>query len=234
MGSFSSLNARNGLNKVAVCAAFLDLFFPNRCLLCSNRIPSSLFYCPKCAKELNELQPLPFAFSGKRNVTKTFAHSSYSSSLSKVIRAYKYSMVEVLADHLAFFLFQLIQYWGLQIQFLIPVPAHPASVRSRGFSNTLLICKRLQKHYLPDLILLQPIRRQEWNYRPQASLSSEEERKENVSGVFFLKKGTILPPKVFLFDDIYTSGATITALSQVLSPLVEELQLLVLAIKEKK
>jgi len=165
---------------------------------------------------------------GFGKVERFYCFSDTNTVLYDLVKAYKYHPQKDLAKHLSFFLFRLIDFWHASVPFIIPLPAHPASIRTRGFSNTRLILDRLKQRFIPDLTILEPAVRREWSYRPQASLVEEEERKANVRDVFRIKKGTILPERIALFDDVYTTGATVAEYCRVLAPYVKQIDLFIL------
>ncbi len=215
--------------RASTTKAFLDLFFPNHCPICQERVSGARYLCPVCEKILEDMVPAPVLGEGFGKVERFYCFSDTDSVLYDLVKAYKYLPQKELAKHLAFFLFRLIDFWHASVPFIIPLPAHPASIRTRGFSNTRLILDRLKQRYIPDLTILEPAQRREWSYRPQASLTDETERKENVRDVFRLKKGTILPERIALFDDVYTTGATVAEYCRVLAPYVRRIDLFVLA-----
>jgi ComF family protein len=231
LDTFTALNTRKGPTKFPFLGASLDLFFPNTCLLCQERIQSTVFYCHGCEQELDELAPSPLPETGKGKLNRIYSFTDNTDILYGLIKAYKYVPRESLADHLSFFLYRLLAYWDIKTPFILPVPAHPASIRQRGFSNTERILISLKHRYLPDLQIIQPLRRVEWNYQPQASFKEEEKRKHNVRNVFKIKRGTIIPESIVLFDDVYTSGATVSEICRVLSPFTKNIDLFVLVRK---
>jgi len=228
LDTLTSINTRKGPEERPLLKAFLDLFFPNPCPLCNERTSAGRYLCASCEKALDELLPAPVLGKGSGKVARLHYYSVEDSPLYELIKAYKYLPRKGLADHLALFLYRLIVFWRVSVPFIIPLPAHPASIRARGFSNTRLILDRLKVRFMPEITILDPVVRREWSYRPQASLIDEAKRKDNVRGVFRVKKGTILPERVALFDDVYTTGATVAEYCRVLAPLVKEIDLFLL------
>jgi len=228
LDTLASVNTRKGPEERPLLKAFLDLFFPNRCPICQESASAARYVCPDCERSLTGLLPTPFLGEGFGKVERFYCFSDTNTVLYDLVKAYKYHPQKDLAKHLSFFLFRLIDFWHASVPFIIPLPAHPASIRTRGFSNTRLILDRLKQRFIPDLTILEPAVRREWSYRPQASLVEEEERKANVRDVFRIKKGTILPERIALFDDVYTTGATVAEYCRVLAPYVKQIDLFIL------
>lgn len=94
---------------------------------------------------------------------------------------------------------------------LVPIPLHPARVRERGFSQTLILSNLLSKiTNLPTKKVL--IRRK--HTKPQVKLSSNK-RWHNVKGVFQVN-GDVVGQDLILVDDVMTTGATVNEATRVL------------------
>jgi len=95
---------------------------------------------------------------------------------------------------------------------LVPVPSRPAALRRRGFDNTGLICRHLEKRCSTET--LDVLKRA--NGSQQKSLGYHE-RFLNIRGKISLKKPVPHHVQhVVLFDDVFTSGATADACAAVL------------------
>ena len=210
------LNSRKYINMASIQGAIFNLFFPNSCLICKESADSSVFLCPKCLSELSELKPSVVPVEPNGELEFVFFHSSYSSILGKLIKAYKYSSYPALSGFLAFFLYETINHNSIKIPFIVPVPSHQAAMRDRGFSNTCLILKKLKENFIEEISILNLIGRKDKIYRPQASIRGISERKKNVEDIFFLKNDSLIPEEIIIFDDIFTSGATLNSISKIL------------------
>ncbi|RLV11342.1 ComF family protein [Streptococcus iniae] len=82
---------------------------------------------------------------------------------------------------------------------VIPVPLSLERQKERGFNQVIGIIEAGNLDY-SDLILKQDVESQ--------SKRNKKER-ENSVNPFVLKKGIVLPDKVLIVDDIYTTGTTI-------------------------
>jgi len=88
---------------------------------------------------------------------------------------------------------------------LVPVPAHPARLRSRGFDPAELLARSLARR--AGLPLRAALRRDRARSR-QLGASREERLRAGRLG--FAPRGPA-PPQVVLVDDVHTTGATLGA-----------------------
>jgi len=95
---------------------------------------------------------------------------------------------------------------------IIPIPTIAPHIRARGFGHTEIVTKRLARiqSLKCDLNLL---------LRTDSSVQHGlklAERKKQAKKAFEINTKRPVPSEVLLFDDIYTTGATIIAASQIL------------------
>ena len=111
---------------------------------------------------------------------------------------------------------------------IIPVPMHRKKKAIRGYNQTELIVKELAKKVGIQVVLDVLVKTK--NNKVQSSLNKEE-RKNNVENVYKLtNQEKIKNKKVLIFDDIYTTGATIEAcIEEVLKAEVKQIGVLTLA-----
>jgi predicted amidophosphoribosyltransferase len=95
---------------------------------------------------------------------------------------------------------------------LVPIPSRYEADRIRGIKHIHELVKEVNKLYpVNSHALLKHVRK----VKDQATLTHLE-RLENLQGAFAIRDGQPTPAKVFLVDDLVTSGATIKAAADAL------------------
>ena len=96
---------------------------------------------------------------------------------------------------------------------VVPVPLHPARLRERGFNPAGLLARAVAEAAgLPHRPrALERLR----DTRSQTGLDRRA-RARNVAGAFGPGPGPPLPPRIWLVDDVFTTGATLEAAAQAL------------------
>jgi ComF family protein len=188
---------------------FLNFFLKPPCPLCDRATIDPL--CLYCQRQLLETQ-LQREILPQSNI---FAWGNYQGALKRTIAACKYKNHPELATHLGNLLGKAwLQCYPHQQQLrVIPIPLHPDKQKERGFNQATLIAQGFcQQTRLPIDESLQRIR----STQAQFQLSPID-RQRNLQNAFQLSPNHKLVGKsVLLIDDIYTTGATISATSQVL------------------
>ena len=210
-----------------------EFFFPNGCILCGasllgNSAPLQPL-CNACAASILEQQIRSercricgAVLTSEDSICmrcreKTYAFDAhispymYSGDIPALLSAYKNGGYRSIARFFAYLssIHLSEQFAGLP---LVPVPSRPMTRHKRGFDNTGLICRHLNRLY--GIRVLYILARS--NGKPQKSLDYNE-RFSNLEGKISLKHTPDpLPPRVVLFDDVFTSGATADACAAVL------------------
>ena len=98
---------------------------------------------------------------------------------------------------------------------IIPVPLHPERERERGFNQALLLAKELSR--LSGLPLDEhAMVRRSHTKRHRAGMDAKA-RRQSVAGAFALRhKDLVKGKRVLLVDDVFTTGATVSAGAEVL------------------
>lgn len=173
----------------------MDLLFPKRCVGC-GRI--GRYFCFDCRKMIRYIdraaQPIHFFH--------------YEGVIQKAIKALKYRYVSDLASE---FVSLIPPLTIAKADMLIPIPLHPVRLRERGYNQAevlgTLIAKKLGIPMRTDIL------KRVKKTTPQVEMKKRSERLKNMEGVFVSNKvsGTII-----LFDDVYTTGATMQSAANVL------------------
>lgn len=105
----------------------------------------------------------------------------------------------------------MIRGWGPDL--IMPVPLHKRRRRKRGYNQAGILGRRLGRLLGIRVDDKSLVRRAYTD--PQKKLGRRE-RKKNLRNAFALKESFKPVPAVLLVDDIYTTGNTIDAVSEVL------------------
>jgi len=98
---------------------------------------------------------------------------------------------------------------------LVPLPLHPSREKERGFNQSELLAEIISKTF--NLPLEKNILIRAKNTRAQAELTDWEERQANLQNAFTVADPENLKGKnIILVDDVYTSGATMSAAAETL------------------
>ena len=96
---------------------------------------------------------------------------------------------------------------------IIPIPVHRLKKRQRGFNQAELVAKELGKLIHVPVVTNYLIRSEKTT--PQKELTRLQ-RKANLKKAFAIARTGVSYERVLLIDDIYTTGATIDAVSEIL------------------
>lgn len=217
---------------------FRDLFFPKFCLgcgregsflcqdcrhgldigeynfcLCKNSpqtLPprSIIGKCPKCYNK--KLDGLYFALAYKekpltRKLIHQFKYQPYLKGLAPVFAS-------VLVEHFIKTEKNTDIIW--QNSVLIPVPLHRKKFNERGYNQSEELAKELAKILKIPVVSDALIKTKET--KPQMTLKKEE-REKNLENAFKIKNPELFQSKkIFLVDDVYTTGSTMQECAQIL------------------
>lgn len=105
----------------------------------------------------------------------------------------------------------------LQGALVVPVPLHPRKERRRGFNQSLEILRHLHRR-VPGGIEIRPLLRRVIDTDSQTR-ADRKERMQRVRGAFGVDDRAELPApetRCVLFDDVFTTGATLNACANAL------------------
>ena len=98
--------------------------------------------------------------------------------------------------------------------YIIPIPLHKYRYNKRGYNQTYLILKELNKKQ--HIKILNDVLIKKKNIKPQSSLNKID-RANNIKNAYEIKNiKKIQNKKILLFDDIFTTGNTTNECSRIL------------------
>lgn len=180
------------------------------CAACDAALPHlDALCCPACALPTPDGATCGHCLSQPPLFARTAAVFSYGFPLDKLIHAMKYGERLPLAQALGKKLAQHAGRGSLP-DCIIPMPLHPAKLRTRGFNQSLLLAATVAREL--GIELLPHACRRIRDTPPQSSLPWKE-RKRNVRGAFECDVD-LSGRRVALVDDVLTTGASMEALAE--------------------
>lgn len=216
-------------------AAVIDLVYPRRCPVCGDILKQPKrwgYICPACRRQLSYIEPPVCLQCGKhiedeeqeycddcRKHKKHFIRGYpvfvYDGALRDSVIAFKYKNRREFAD---FYAGEILRRHGAALRELgadglLPVPVHRSRYRKRGYNQAELLAQALSErlgipYYGRELYRVEKT-------HVQKSLN-EKQRQKNLKNAFKRKRNSVKLNRVILVDDIYTTGATVEACTQVL------------------
>jgi len=180
------------------------------CEACNRALPYlDAPHCPRCALPTPNGEICGRCLTHPPRFTRTTAVFSYSFPLDRLIQALKYREQLELAHAFATRLVERIDRDALP-DVVIPMPLHPAKLRTRGFNQSQLLAAQATRQL--DLTLLPQACRRVRDTPSQSALPWKE-RKKNVRNAFRCDVD-LDGKRVALVDDVMTSGASLNALAE--------------------
>jgi ComF family protein len=175
----------------------LDLLWPARCAACDVESGSPL--CAVCAVSLVPPEPGGHRPRGKPPWTTATAQHAYGGQLALAIRRAKRDIVAARARTLG----RLLELPAGAADLIVPVPLHPRRLRARGFNVAAELVRGAG--HPPCLHVLARTR----DTPAQAGLPLRK-RLANVRRAF-TASAKVRDQRILLVDDVWTTGATLTA-----------------------
>jgi competence protein ComFC len=203
-----------------------NLLMPSLCFNCKKKT-KNLILCKRCFKAISFLKPPLCRYCGKPlSAKKTnicqechpedfpfeamFSVAAYREPLAGLIKLFKYGHYDYLSAFLGRLMAAHCTPLGLNPQasdLITSVPIHKYKLKERGYNQSGLLAQYLSKHF--NIPLGDDIIGESANKPSQTKLSPKN-RKLNVYEAFEPLKN-IAGRNVLLIDDVYTTGATVSA-----------------------
>lgn len=216
----------------------LDIIYPRRCPICTEIVRQNgelicqecrekLFYiegftCLKCGKPI-DVEEQEYCFDcvkNKHHYTKGYGIWVYKGAIRKSLANFKYHNKREFAK---FYAQELVHKYGeeisnLKVDAMVPIPIHKHKKAIRGYNQADVLARELGKILKVPVISNLLIRVKDT--QPQKELN-DKQRQKNLEGAFSISekekyKFSKKLKKILLIDDIYTTGSTIEACTNVL------------------
>jgi ComF family protein len=191
--------------------SLLNIFLKPNCPLCGRSTLKVI--CLDCDRQISDCKSSNF----NQNLVEInlFGWGDYDGSLKQAIATCKFENQPQLAQPLGI---KIGEAWNQDLEAqnlvkhcrnlkVVPIPMHTEKLKTRGFNQAELLAQNFCN--LTRLAIAPRILNRVKNTRPQIETKSKQERADNLKAAFTIGK---IPHKyisVLLFDDIYTSGATV-------------------------
>ena len=200
---------------------------PYRCLLCGAAGEHGLDLCGACAAELPRNHvccarcalPLPQAAALCGQCQRrpppwdaAWVPFRYAWPLDRLESRFKFG-ADLAAGRVLSSLWLRESPPAMMPAWLLPVPLHVGRLRERGYNQAIELAKPLASRLGPSLHLNALIRSRA---TPAQTELGALARRRNVRGAFAARQGTAWPAHVALFDDVMTTGATLSECARVL------------------
>lgn len=215
----------------------LDFIYPRRCPICGDIVvpkdekacidckPLLQIIkeprCKKCSKPIdNDEKEYCFDCETKHfHYKKGYALWVYDKRMRKSIADFKYHNRKEYSD---FYVEEILKHYSLSliemgVDALIPIPIHRSKLKTRGYNQAQILASKLGKEL--DILVINDLLIRDKRTLPQKGLN-DKERLKNLIQAFSLDKEKHKTyndiNKVVLVDDIYTTGSTIEACTNIL------------------
>jgi len=207
----------------------LDILFPKRCVSCGRLgayicsrcihllvpIKETDAICPVCEQSAIDGQTHPRC-QGRYTPDGLTSFFRYHSIAKHCIRAIKYRFVsDVVGEFVhaipptSYNIIRRVIDTHKHLA-LIPIPLHPSKMRSRGFNQAQVLGIFVAKHLGIPIKAGILIRAKVTD--AQVSMKDKKDRVLNMRDAFTVSKNSDIAGRSFvLFDDVFTTGATISA-----------------------
>ncbi|MBE5738906.1 MAG: ComF family protein [Clostridiales bacterium] len=207
-----------------------DIFMPSniRCVFCGKEIGGEMSICADCYATLPFITGRSCNKCGGRVIledvcidcsreehrfTKCFSICDYDDKMRGIILAFKQGGKKYIGEALAKVVYDKYLQLGVDFDIIIPMPIHPSREKERGFNQSIVLCKELmERTSLVNVAIVTKVKD-----TPHQTGLSRENRKTNLIGAFeVVDKTAIKGKRILVVDDIYTTGSTMSVLSDVL------------------
>jgi len=187
----------------------LELLCPRACFRCGRELATEAALCRACCAAI--AMPAATLLPGLDGCA---AGALYAGETEAWVRAFKYPSATAFPDPgpeaiLAELALRAARGWpGPLADWIVPVPLHPRRLRSRGFNPAgrlgRLLARRLGVGF-------RPVALQRTRDTPSQTGLGARARRRNVAGAFRFAGAQPPPERIWLVDDVVTTGATLAA-----------------------
>ncbi len=207
--------------KMKALTYLIDIFYPPLCLSCDRKLNHYeriiCSYCqiqlPKTNFHLKPNNPVEILFWGRCEINAAAALYRYikKGKVQNLIHNFKYRGFQeigiFLGEKYGVDLMQSKQF--TDVDYIIPIPLHPKKQKKRGFNQSEIFGKGLEKSMKATLEINNLYRKVHTDTQTK---KNRWERYKNVESIFDIRDKEKLKSKhLLLVDDVITTGSTMEA-----------------------
>ena len=198
---------------------FLNLFFPDVCVVCRERLSDGeqhictdcLLLLPKTNFHLQPDNRLEQFFAGRISFQHIVAYAYFvkGGSIQHIIHELKYNHNPLIGSFIGELCGENIKDSDFisTIDLLVPVPLHPKRQKERGYNQSFEICKGISAIAgipIDNETLIRKIN------NPSQTKNARFDRWKNVEDIFsVINRNTFENKHILLVDDVITTGSTL-------------------------
>ncbi len=203
----------------SIFSSFLNLFFPDLCVVCKERLGEGeqhictdcLLLLPKTNFHLQPDNRMEQSFAGRIPFEHIAAYAYFvkGGSIQQIIHELKYNRNPSIGVFMGELCGENLKGSGFvaDIDYLVPVPLHPKREKKRGYNQSLEICKGISNITgipIDNQTLIRKVNNQ------SQTKNSRFDRWKNVEDIFSLTNPEAFQDKhILLVDDVITTGSTL-------------------------
>lgn len=184
------------------------------CTHCFDNLPKITKSCSKCGGSIVSGKVCLQCKDNVPKVEKAYSVFDYVSPVTKLIYKLKFNNEKYIAKYLSNFLVDLYIDKKFKVDYIIPVPLNIKRLRERTFNQSELLCQGFIEHLNLDVKCNIVERIVD---TPHQTSLPRVDRLKNVKGAFkVINKNEVKNKVILIVDDVYTTGATINEIAEVL------------------
>jgi ComF family protein len=167
-------------------------------------------WCERCQHELEQIT-YPQQVRALAPFTGIVSTALHEGVIREAVQGLKYGNARIMAAALGQRLVRQLSNQEWSIDTIVPVPLHTTRLAERGYNQAQLlaeyVAQEMQIPCLPTAISRQR------NTQSQVTLNAAE-RQTNLKDAFHAAPHTLTGQNVLIIDDVYTTGATLSACAE--------------------
>jgi competence protein ComFC len=187
--------------------AGIDLLFPPRCVGCGR---VDWVWCDNCQGKLDETV-FPSRVKPLEPLAGIAATGVHEGVIREAVQGLKYNQAKIVAQPLGERLMTQYVRQNWTSDMIVPIPLHMSRLAERGYNQAQLLSEVLAKEAAIPCVP-EAVSRQR-NTQSQVTLNAME-RQTNLLDAFQANPQLVSNKQILLIDDVYTTGATLSACAQ--------------------